>query len=79
MTADPRAMAVTLRGRYERRLARERDGVCFELTRVSEDGTAAYGWYTYGDGKPIDGTPLVRIELNKARTAPDGWRKVEQE
>ena len=79
MTIDvAKRLTLALRGRYERCPARGRYGVYFELTRAAADGVSAYGWYTDATGKPIPGTPLMRLALDSRRTAPDGWRKVER-
>lgn len=82
---SPRTLASTLanrtaamRGVYaalSRRGARDGASVWFSLTRLSQDGTHAYGYYcTDGKGAPIPGTPLVKLRLNAARTAPEGFR-----
>ena len=50
-------------------------GTYFTLTRLHETQPYAYGWYCDGKGRPIPGTPLVRLRLNAAHTAPDGYRR----
>ena len=46
----------------------------FRLTRLSEDGRDAYGYYCTGvAGVPIPRTPLVKLPLNARGTAPQGF------
>lgn len=45
----------------------------FSVTRVA-DGYA-YGYYcSSAEGKPLDRAPLVKLRVNAARTAPEGFR-----
>ena len=51
-------------------------GTYFSLTRLSESEPYAYGWYTDASGNPIPGTPLAKLRLNAAGTAPEGFKRV---
>lgn len=70
--------AASMRGTYRSLPRGEYPGaqVWFSLTRLSEDGTHAYGYYCpSSDGKPHDRAPLVKLRLNASRTAPEGFRR----